>query len=119
MSSVFVVGPERWGKGNAIRMAAEPGGRAFLIGMRVYLPEPENPNSALRVATERVGGSDAAEELAPVIGSVRASNETNGSKTGLSRRTDNSHTLILNPSAGTSRLFSHLTSLRRTQVLHR
>jgi len=27
-------------------MAAEPGGRAFLIGMRVYLPEPENPNSA-------------------------------------------------------------------------
>jgi len=46
VSSVFVVGPERWGKGNAIRMAAEPGGRAFLIGMRVYLPEPENPNSA-------------------------------------------------------------------------
>ena len=115
----FLVGPERWGKGNAIRMAAEPGGRAFLIGIRVYLPEPENPNSALRVATKRVGGSDAAEELAPVIGSVRASNETNGSKTGLSRRTDNSHTLILNPSAGTSRLFSHLTSLRRTQVLHR
>ena len=87
----FLVGPERWGKGNAIRMAAEPGGRAFLIGIRVYLPEPENPNSALRVATERVGGSDAAEELAPVIGSVRASNETNGPKTGLSRRTDNSH----------------------------
>jgi len=25
-------------------MAAEPGGRAFLIGMRVYLLEPENPN---------------------------------------------------------------------------
>ena len=62
MSSVFVVGPERWGKGNAIRMAAEPGGRAFLIGIRVYLPEPENPNSVLRVATERVGGSDAAED---------------------------------------------------------
>jgi len=40
----FLVGPERWGKGNAIRMAAEPGGRAFLIGMRVYLLEPENPN---------------------------------------------------------------------------
>ena len=44
VSSVFVVGPERWGKGNAIRMAAEPCGRAFLIGMRVYLLEPENPN---------------------------------------------------------------------------
>jgi len=40
VSSVFVAGP----KGNAIRMAAEPGGRAFLIGVRVYLPEPENPN---------------------------------------------------------------------------
>jgi len=35
---VFVAGP----KGNAIRMAA---GRAFLIGVRVYLPEPENTNS--------------------------------------------------------------------------
>jgi len=38
VSSVFVAGP----KGNAIRMAA---GRAFLIGVRVYLPEPENTNS--------------------------------------------------------------------------
>jgi len=38
VSSVFVAGP----KGNAIQMAA---GRAFLIGVRVYLPEPENTNS--------------------------------------------------------------------------
>ena len=41
----FRGGPrEMGGKGNAIRMAAEPCGRAFLIGMRVYLLEPENPN---------------------------------------------------------------------------
>ena len=62
VSSVFVVGPERWGKGNAIRMAAEPGGRAFLIGMRVLSAGARESQQRLRVATERVGGSDAAED---------------------------------------------------------